>query len=107
MIPGRLRQRPANPLRGEVDLELPGLLVRLRPTFGALVAAEGELGSLARVLERAGDGDARLADAAALFWHCAAFDGERVEFEQRLAEAGLARLLPVYRRLLSLIFTGG
>lgn len=102
----RAGQRVSNPLRGEVDLLLPGTSVRLRPSFSALVAAESELGSLARLLERAGEGDVRLADVAALFWHCAQWEGERPAFEALLAEAGLGTLLPSYRRLLARIFAG-
>lgn len=106
MTVARFRRRPANALRGEVDLELPGVSVRLRPSFSALVAAESELGSLAALLERAGAGDVRLGDAAALFWHCSHWEGARAEFEGRLAEVGLARILPVYRSLLVRIFAG-
>lgn len=60
----------ANPLRGEADLEIGGTAYLLRPSFTALVAAEEELGPLFALVERAGAGQLRLAELAALFWHC-------------------------------------
>lgn len=97
----------ANPERGEVALPLPTGTCVIRPTFSALVAAEGEVGSLFQLLERAGSGDVRLSDMGALFWHGLAGDGgwsDRLQFEKALLEVGLATLLPVYRQLLSGIF---
>jgi hypothetical protein len=97
----------ANPLRGEVALALAGGTLVLRPSFAALVAAEGELGSLFAVLERAGAGDVRLGEMAVLFWHCAGAAGmSREGFEAALLEAGPARLLAPYRALLAAIFGG-
>ncbi|MCS6987769.1 MAG: gene transfer agent family protein [Sphingomonadaceae bacterium] len=98
--------RPVNPLRGEVALDLPGGVVRLRPTFAALVAAEEELGPLVRLVERAGNGEIRLGEIAALFWHCAETAEPRPEFEARLARAGLKALYPRFRALLLRIFEG-
>lgn len=63
------KNRP-NPLRGEASLTVAGCERLLRPTFAALVAAEEELGPLFALVERAGDGRLRLAEMAALFWHC-------------------------------------
>lgn len=98
----------ANPLRGEVELVLASGTLRLRPSFAALVAAEQELGSLPALLERVAGGDVRLADAAALLWHCRTGDafGERAAFEAALAEAGLRRVLSAYRALLAAVFGG-
>lgn len=98
----------ANPVRGEVELALPSGSVRLRPSFAALVAAEGEVGSLFTLLERAGAGDLLLGDMAALMWHCAA-DGQadRAAFERQLMAAGPRALLAPYRALLASIFGGG
>jgi len=59
-----------NPLRGEAALNLGDRQVLLRPSFAALVSAEEELGPLPALLERAGKGELRLAEMAALFWHC-------------------------------------
>lgn len=99
--------RGANALRGEVSLPLAGGALVLRPAFGALVAAEAELGSLFGVLERAGRGDVRLGEMAALFWHCAGDGaGPREAFEAALMAAGPARLLGPYRALLASIFGG-
>lgn len=99
---------PANPVRGEVALLLGPDCWRLRPSFERLVAAEVELGSLFALLERAGDGDVRLAEVEVLFWCC--LDGERPEradFRERLAGAGMTALLPPYRQLLAQLFAGG
>lgn len=60
----------ANAQRGEAAIHVMGREVLLRPTFDALVRAEEELGSLFALVERAGAGDLRLADIAALFWFC-------------------------------------
>jgi len=60
----------ANPLRGEACLEISGTKHLLRPSFSALVCAEEELGSLFALVERAGNGELRLAEMATLFWHC-------------------------------------
>ena len=60
----------ANALRGEASLIVAGCERVLRPSFSALVAAEDELGPLFALVERAGDGRLRLAEMAALFWHC-------------------------------------
>lgn len=97
----------ANPLRGEVELALVGHRFVLRPSFQALVAAEAEVGSLFRLLDRAGAGDVRLAEMGALFWHCLkAPEVERPAFEAALLQAGPAALLPPYQRLLAAVFGG-
>jgi len=62
----------ANPLRGEAEIEVAGVRRLLRPTFTALVAAEEEIGPLFAMIERAGEGQLRLSELAALFWHCLA-----------------------------------
>ena len=59
-----------NPHRGEATLRVAGTLHVLRPSFTALVAAEEELGPLFALVERASEGQLRLAEIAALFWHC-------------------------------------
>jgi hypothetical protein len=98
----------ANPLRGEVDIDLADGPCRLRPSFAALVAAEAELGSLFALLDRAGAGDIRLSDMTALCWHCCAASGvDRRQFEDAVLRAGVARILPGYRALLQAVFGGG
>jgi len=42
----------------------------LRPSFAALVGAEDELGPLLALVDRAAEGQLKLAEIAALFWHC-------------------------------------
>ncbi|WP_260926465.1 gene transfer agent family protein [Novosphingobium sp. 9] len=98
----------ANLLRGETALVLGGVAHRLRPSFTALVAAEAELGPLLALVERAGDGDLRLTEMAALFWHCltdrAAFSREA--FCEAVAEGGLAACIAPLRVLLGQIVKG-
>jgi len=59
----------ANPYRGEGSIEVAGETLLLRPSFGALIAAEEELGSLFEVVERAAEGALKLSEIAALFDH--------------------------------------
>ena len=100
--------RPANPIRGEAALAMAGRECVLRPTFAALVAAEDELGPLFGLVERAGAGQLRLAELAALFWHCLA-EQEALTREQvgeAVLATGLAGCAPVLRNLLGQILQG-
>lgn len=95
----------ANPLRGETLLTLGARTVRLRPSFAALVAAEAEVGSLFALLARAGAGDVRLSEMAALLWHCAVEPAcTRAQFGEALLAAGPAAALPAYRAVLAAAF---
>lgn len=99
----------ANPVRGEAELRLGDEVWRLRPSFAALIAAEGELGPLFGLVERAAAGDLRLSELAALFWHCldprpAGLD--RAAFSEALVDSGLAAATPVLRVLLGQILRG-
>ena len=99
----------ANPVRGEAELRLGDEVWRLRPSFGALVAAEAELGSLFALVERAAAGAIRLDELAALFWHCldprpATLD--RRTFCDALVDGGLTTATPVLRVLLGQILRG-
>lgn len=99
----------ANPIRGEAELTVGGLTLRLRPSFTALVAAEAEIGPLFDLVDRAADGRLALSELAALFWHCLDPRPEglgRERFSESLAEAGLARLMPALRVLLGQILQG-
>lgn len=99
----------ANRLRGEAVLVIAGVERLLRPTFAALVAAEEELGPLFALVERAGEGQLRLAEMAALFWHCLA-DREGLSREtvgQALAEIGIVEATKPLRALLAQILQGG
>ena len=98
----------ANPLRGEAALRVAGRERVLRPTFAALVAAEEELGSLFALVERAGSGQLRLAELAALFWHCLADQGAltREQVGEAVAANGLAAAAQPLRVLLQQILQG-
>jgi Phage tail tube protein, GTA-gp10 len=99
----------ANPARGEAALTVGGEALVLRPSFAALVAAEEELGPLFALVERAAAGGLRLAEIAALFWHCAATRPEGLTRERigaAIAEIGLARTTPLLRLLLQQILQG-
>jgi hypothetical protein len=98
----------ANPLRGEATLAIAGRPSLLRPSFAALVAAEEELGPLFALVERAADGRLRLAEMAALFWHCLAERGEtsREQVGEAVMELGLAGCAAPLRTLLAQILQG-
>ncbi|TCM16958.1 tail tube GTA-gp10-like protein [Novosphingobium sp. PhB165] len=97
-----------NPLRGEATLEIGGTAHLLRPTFTALVAAEDELGPLFALVERAGAGQLRLAELAALFWHCLARrEGlTRNMVGEAVVTQGLAACAAPLRMLLGQILKG-
>ena len=98
----------ANPLRGEASLVVAGAERLLRPSFGALVAAEAELGPLLPLVERAASGSLSLQELGTLFWHCLA-DREGVSREalgEAIVERGLAAATPVLRVLLGQILQG-
>lgn len=99
---------PANPWRGEAQLELGEHSYVLRPSFAALVAAEEELGPLFALVERAAAGTLRLSELAALYWHClTCHEGlERKGFSEALLSAGLAQATKPLRSLLGQILQG-
>ena len=98
----------ANPARGEASILVGGEPVVLRPSFAALAAAEEELGPLFALVEGAAEGRLKLAEIAALFWHCAAAAQgvTREAIGEAVAEQGLARAAPVLRVLLTQILQG-
>jgi len=99
----------ANPVRGEAAIVVGGETLVLRPSFEALVAAEEELGPLFALVERAADGRLKLAEMTGLFWHCVAARPEGLTRERigaAIAEAGLARVTPVLKVLLTQILQG-
>jgi hypothetical protein len=98
----------ANPLRGEAALVVGGRAHVLRPSFAALVAAEEELGSLFALVERAAEGQLRLAELVALFWHCLAEPGglSRERVGEAVLERGLAGCAAPLRALLEQILRG-
>ena len=100
---------PANGARGEASLRLAGAELVLRPSFAALVAAEGELGPLFALVERAADGRLALAEMAALFWHCCRERPAgltREAFCEGLAAGGLKAAAPALGMLLRQILAG-
>ncbi|WP_342658142.1 gene transfer agent family protein [Sphingomonas carotinifaciens] len=101
--------RGANPIRGEAALRVGGAELVLRPSFQALVAAEGELGSLFALVEKAAEGGLSLGEIAGLFWHCLREVPEGVTRErlgEALVELGLAAVAPILKRLLTQILGG-
>ena len=98
----------ANPHRGEASLEVAGSERLLRPSFSALVAAEEELGPLFGLVERAGAGQLKLAEMAALFWHCLADRNgiARDDVGEAVARLGLAVCAKPLRCLLGQILQG-
>jgi hypothetical protein len=98
----------ANSLRGEAALRMSGRDCLLRPSFAALVAAEEELGPLFALVERAGAGQLRLGELAALFWHCLAERDTvtREQVEEAVLACGLAACAAPLRTLLGQILQG-
>ena len=80
----------------------------LRPSFTALVAAEEELGPLFALVERAGAGQLRLTEMAALFWHCLAARESltRASVGDAVVAVGLAAATKPLRVLLGQILLG-
>lgn len=99
---------PANPHRGEAALDIGGSARILRPSFTALVAAEEELGALFALVERAGSGQFKLSEMAALFWYCLTdkADLTREDVGAAVMQTGLAGCAPVLRVLLGQILQG-
>ena len=99
---------PPNALRGEAAIRIAGETHVLRPSFTALVAAEEELGPLFALVERAANGELRLAEIAALFWHC--LQSREGLTREAVGEAILAGGLPAatkpLRALLGAILQG-
>jgi len=98
----------SNSVRGEASLAIGGVERVLRPTFTALVAAEDELGPLFALVERAGNGQLRLSEMAALFWHCLeGRDGlTREAVGEAIAAHGLAACAAPLRAVLGAILQG-
>ena len=95
----------ANAARGEVDY----LGLKLRPSFTALVNAEGEIGPLFLMVERAAAGTLSLTDMVALFWHCIDERPEtltRADFAESVAAGGLVNATPALKVLLGQILKG-
>lgn len=99
----------ANAARGECAIRVGGAELVLRPTFTALVAAEGELGPLFALVERAADGRLTLAEMVALFWHCLSdppVELTREAVGEAMVAQGLSAMTPVLRVLLGQVLSG-
>jgi hypothetical protein len=99
----------ANIHRGEASLDVGGERLLLRPSFGALVAAEEELGSLFALVERAAEGGLKLQEIAALFDHlsrgrAAGITRERIG--DAVVERGLAGVTPTLKLVLTQVLQG-
>ncbi len=100
--------RGANAARGEAAIRIGDAALVLRPSFAALVAAEGELGPLFALIERAAEGRLSLAEMVGLFWHCLRDSPAmtREAFAEGVAAGGLAAATPALRALLGQILAG-
>jgi len=100
----------ANPYRGEASLLVSGETIVIRPSFGALVAAEEELGPLFALVERAAEGQLGISEMAALFDHLSregrpvGIDRERIG--AAIVERGLAGVSPQLKLVLGQILQG-
>ena len=89
-----MRSLSANPYRGEAMLEVAGEALLLRPTFSALIAAEGQL---------------RLTQIVALFDHLSKGRPEAItrgRIGEAVIEKGLAKITPLLRTVLAQILQG-
>ena len=99
----------ANAVRGEARLRVGAADVVLRPTFGALVAAEAELRPLFALIDRAAAGELCLNTIVGLFWHCVAArpDGlTREMLGEAVVAQGIIGVTPALRILLQQILRG-
>ena len=99
----------ANPVRGEAELRVAGEALVLRPSFASLIAAEGELGPLFALVERAATGGLSLAETVALLWHCVAPRPDwltREALGEAVVAGGLAAAATPLRVLLGQILAG-
>ena len=98
-----------NAHRGEASIEVGGERLLLRPTFGALVAAEEELGSLFEIVERAAEGALKLQQIVALFAHLSRGRPEGITRErigEAVVEKGLAGVTPTLKLVLTQVLRG-
>ena len=99
----------ANPVRGEAVIRVGGVECVLRPSFDALVAAEGELGPLFALVERAAEGRLGLGEMVALFWYCLREVPEGVTregFGEGVVAGGLVAATPALKSLVGQILAG-
>ncbi len=101
---------PANPYRGEASLKVGGEVIVIRPSFGALVAAEEDLGPLFGLVERAAEGRLGLGEMVTLFDHLSKAGRPEGITRERIGEAvvelGLAGVTPQLKLVLGQILQG-
>lgn len=99
-----------NPVRGEASIRVGGEVLKLRPSFSSLVAAEVELGSLFALVERAAEGELSLAEIATLFDHLSVEERpvgiDRARIGEAIVETGLVAITPQLRAILGEILKG-
>ncbi len=98
--------KAANSIRGEVQIKADDTCYILRPTFGALAAAEDEIGSLFDFVDRAAAGKAKLCEVIALFWHCETMDVPRDTFADDMMHIGMVGMMPALKIILRQILQG-
>lgn len=99
----------ANPLRGEIDLDLPGgEPVRLRPTIEALIDVEQRAGAgLVPLTRRFLVAEFGLKDALAVIVPCAKAAGhDSTDLASRVMRGGLILVGPVLAKFLSEAISG-
>ncbi len=101
----------ANPLRGEVEIDLGGRTHVLRPTFAALLAIENEAAPLLVLAQEAAEGRVRLEAMATVFHHCLCVEDAVArptvaEIGETLLAHGLMPALRAYRALLEAVLVG-
>ena len=99
-----------NGARGEAAFRVGDATLTLRPTFTALVEAEGELGSLFALAERASEGGVRLGEVAVLFDHLTKGDRpagvDRAAIGEALVAGGMARAMEPLKIVLTQVLAG-
>ncbi len=96
-------------MRGEASIVVGGETLVLRPSFGALVATEEELGSLFEIVEQAAAGSLRIGQIVALFDHLSRGRPEAITRErigEAVIEKGLAAVTPTLRLVLMQVLQG-
>ncbi|MCJ8191778.1 GTA-gp10 family protein [Sphingomicrobium aestuariivivum] len=102
--------RTANAARGEASFRVGDATLLLRPSFAALVAAEGELGPLFELADRAAEGRISLSEIVILFDHLSSggrpSSVDRAAIGEALVTSGLAAAMPPLRAVLVQLLQG-
>lgn len=99
-----------NPARGEASFRVGDAELTLRPSFAALVAAEGEIGPLFAFAERAAAGQLALGEIAVLFDHLSREGRPAAVTRERIGEAlvagGMVAAMPAVKAVLTQVLSG-